>query len=1398
MVGKKGLTIFVAFFLVFCMPSVLAYSLANFNVEWNGHTVRTIGTDRALSDSVVSFQASTDMGVCLTGGGDVCEILIEAPDMGLTRQRVDIRSDCALQNEKIVCRTEPFTFKISNTPVELVYVGSIEEGLDLVRSEISMPFIIDDTRPEVVEISTGYCDETTCYIAAGVPSPVTIKFIDEVTAFDYQLVFIQGGTTSTAQVDLCTGMTCEGLITVPCSEGQEVLVKVSPMTSEDALNPPVPHDGTNVVCKAQAPEIIEWDYEADGIAGLAVEAGTITYTAKVRSFIGEIRGFVNVSGLIGENLDIPLAEASCGEEEIDVYECIWQLSDLNSGTHYLEFEFYDSVGNTRVKEQTLNVLDVEINRTEDFLTSQLIETKPSALNRMAVELAAQNSLPYPFYVWYKTIEKSPVDQMGHELQECWYKIPGNDTWDDSYNIIALGVTSGGSPDSVIYVGEEDTDANRMDLNIRADMTDLALADEWQTKCQVAVTIVEDNVVYSEPELENISFTMTFRESPLGTPGEEVVNKIQDAEDEINGGVWKTIRKLEEWRQKADQVCGGFETVIEIRSLAGAIGGVANGLCINGITSPIGVAINQFSSTIESTAGGLLNILWDGNIFTQKPGGVPGVTADTALATGTEVATGGAVKKDGIIKQICRQVNCRDYADSAGDAGMTAAGLSSVTGISSAGFGGYVLGELGEGVGLHDPEASLTGAIFSKCIGGVVYNLQKYGAIECGYLSCLKQQSSYGHSMHVCELGRSYQLCTQVIGEIGELPWINVFKNLMANLNHILQNLPTFIWKWIHLNRCATYQGLAGIPYNKNCFDTYSVTCIIEGALIGQVDGQKNTKQIEMGLRNPEKAERALEICDEALETGRSRGGGFFGSASQYGMQYGAARENARAQDYETGAMNIVNQLDHVVTRHTDNDPPGTYSITPTDPNVFEEGGIQSLGSTGLVYTYVAPIEGRLGITEPGNLVIYNDENKVIDRITVPGSIVDADGNIVGMDNPGYTDMLRQGHAFGYDQYNTYVANRDNLLINQQASIVADINAAQSDLNECNDDACRDRVQNRIDSLNNQLETNLNTQGYSDIIDQYNSCIEDIECASSEELDVLNQALDDLETTNTDEISVRIDAQIDEVMETLPEGEYRDNYIAGLEDMRDDALDGKDVVAAWERQQAFYDGVGTITAYAGKWLMDNGYMDFLKTSEWAEDVPILGDLIDFSDNYFNPDRMAQNLCNDMVYDIENNEEGAIYSLADVGIPTVTGYFGTEFREVINNESEIEYFYVTVAHFSNPAMQVGGVDYMFEIKFEELQECASSCPPEYSLTNSQQYNLTQGQTFSSGDVSRTRLDLLPGKYGKVCVDFNKPYPPTGFGNERYCRTISEDTFNTGSPSPDDAPIAGSSGSADGGWQ
>lgn len=89
-----------------------------------------------------------------------------------------------------------------------------------------------------------------------------------------------------------------------------------------------------------------------------------------------------------------------------------------------------------------------------------------------------------------------------------------------------------------------------------------------------------------------------------------------------------------------------------------------------------------------------------------------------------------------------------------------------------------------------------------CLRGVLYNIGKWQAIDCGYLVCLKEQALTGQNINICKQAKKYKECAYVFDEISQVPYVNAFTNIFAGINAQVQDAPLEILMSVASTYCA--------------------------------------------------------------------------------------------------------------------------------------------------------------------------------------------------------------------------------------------------------------------------------------------------------------------------------------------------------------------------------------------------------------------------------------------------------------------------------------------------------------------------------------------------------------------------------------------------------------------
>jgi len=98
-----------------------------------------------------------------------------------------------------------------------------------------------------------------------------------------------------------------------------------------------------------------------------------------------------------------------------------------------------------------------------------------------------------------------------------------------------------------------------------------------------------------------------------------------------------------------------------------------------------------------------------------------------------------------------------------------------------------LTHLTENLATSDLKNSIVMSAAKGCLPAIVYNLNKYNQIDCEYLQCLKVYSASGLDISQCDAEKSSKVCSIVVGEAFELPFVRIGTNFFSNTADVIRN-----------------------------------------------------------------------------------------------------------------------------------------------------------------------------------------------------------------------------------------------------------------------------------------------------------------------------------------------------------------------------------------------------------------------------------------------------------------------------------------------------------------------------------------------------------------------------------------------------------------------------------
>ncbi len=773
---------------------VAAETILSFDLTVNGHSVQYVSP---VHPQLVDVEVTTD-----TNLGYLYLTLSELhSDPAIAASYVDRRIDLSqcLHNATsniTSCVLPNLLIMPANTTVTIPY--RFHYGGGGRRGNITHVFQLDEIAPTVTSIETELCDELKCFVGSGIPTEVTIQLEDSVGTFHRHLIFYKLGST-TFNANNCSGTTCYGRATVTCGDEARLdlaVVSANGIPSQDDAGNPVTNPGevTRVVCDAKAPANVNVVTRGTGVLGVIAEDGELEITATLTDAVTRVTMTAwtyEVQRNVSENATESI---ECDRTQNFEQECSMSIGNLAHGRNLqVPLVFTDAVGHETTSTLYIpRILKVANATTKpSFFTAKATAATPDPINRAALQLALDNAIDYPQFINYEIkrqssgarIYRQVMDVESCQLVEAPESVdnPYGPDDDENWTMGAdLYVNT-----KIFYPDADWDEPNRIDASfLRQDTSELP-SETILVRCNLTLTVEKDDTIYTVPEVETLYWPVNLRNSKLGDPGEAFINKINEQRDYLEGDTMKLIGYADQLMATFSQLCS-MQQVVNIISQYG-LGTEGIGRLMMAL--PVGQALMQAGSGITGPMLMMSMSTWSG----QARSGAQGA-ADTAVNTVTEAGE----EAEGKLRQFCDWVHCNtaqrmndpddpNYVEnklvSADDEWLQ--GLQGVGGDDQ--FYSAAVDKMTGNLSRPDVSNSLIMSIATRCWSGVVFNLNKWRQIECGYLQCLKEQAAAGHTIAVCEETRGTLMCRQVLGEVFELPYVRTITNLMGNVNRVIQN-----------------------------------------------------------------------------------------------------------------------------------------------------------------------------------------------------------------------------------------------------------------------------------------------------------------------------------------------------------------------------------------------------------------------------------------------------------------------------------------------------------------------------------------------------------------------------------------------------------------------------------
>ncbi len=759
--------------------------------------------------------------------------------------------------------------------------------------ELSHTFDVDSDGLNLESITTDYCYENKCYVKNGI-AKMYFDFDDGSEQFIRKAVYYYFNNQK-VQVRSCVDGSCFGINQQSCNTGDSFNVKLVTsgqyQSQDDAGNPIISNVEENIYCDSKRPFDEELGSNITVIAnsdyGLNLGNEPLDIVAYVHEDGPVLYGQVNLSSIGGE-----FQRVACIESEVSgLFECHFDVARLINTNMQAspEFEFFDVVNYSSGIIEPENPITILKSVGTNVTTPNCIEIDvkqfmPKKINRIALDLAATNSISYPLYGPFIADAKSGSScrdiqiQEQAEAPECWV-IFTNGTKMNALNFFDINVE---------YPYNQVGDKNHISLS---PTTAVNLYDtNYKIECNLSFIISDDEKLYGDPLIVPVEWSIEFVNSAFDRPGKAYTQQLKDFEErsaelhnkalDIANTAYATVNEICTAKNYLDLAGGSVTVAKNVIAAAGAaaIGTGVGNVVLPALEPPYKVVAGVKIATNVGSSEGITGLITDG------------------ITSGLKY-----------MNMICGLSTCpigKEYEkfmqDTLGEGGVTAfLGTDSETAHSSsstswtngedgATFGDVVNNEVFGGIALPKLENSLIMSTATLCLPGIVYQLHQIREIDCEYMYCLKRNAQYGMGIDACKDIKSTFWCKKVIGEIFELPFVRLAKNLAANLNNIAQNFIPKIGLNLLTKAACTSNYISSLDPRSATLTTYigtggllqSTVCEIPMSIAKIIRGQKMASGAGSGFfAYPNNADIcALAMCNEEDETQCEHNAGLFSSA----------------------------------------------------------------------------------------------------------------------------------------------------------------------------------------------------------------------------------------------------------------------------------------------------------------------------------------------------------------------------------------------------------------------------------------------------------------------------------------------------------------------------------------
>ncbi len=1339
----------------------------------NGLIVKYAGRDEELSVIGGNAQLFVDLYFKIREDNlaniylDLSEANIN-PAVQYAYKNIDLSlSNCVSNDSTTGTSVKVYDCYIKSVPLKLsantlnMGVTVIDSFGNNVSTKLSKTFTIDNVQP-IVAIKTEACDGVgKCYIHNGVNN-IIVSMNKNNFNNKYLFLNVPGSTFGISQVQNCTESECVASVLLTCDSGSTINVAIASFggleSQDDAGNIVAPYN-VDLYCDDNDPSIKNITVTGENPGSVIkeiVSGSTITVTAQVvEPESDEIIALAH----FGKAKNVT-EEGTCTKTSNYDFNCVWVVSNIDVGYYETTVlvNITDVIGNTVSKQSNkFMVLGFKSdNETPTNINIRLNKLYPEELNRIVVDMATYNGLPYYIYATY---DLSAIERPGQTV-----KVLHQQTDIGKCNYIgSIGTSSASQIFSVAEIIDPYADLNKkgkLGLKFQDGFDPNSLDDTFIISCNISVIVKEGNYIYGKTQELQLDMSFIATNSKLCklgedcTPGAVFGEKIKDAENgffvklKIMGQIdaiipkIQSMCKLREYISTASFLNNAIGAAASVIDLGVGVGG-GNGLAGNiaGKSVNIGVKLNTldqclFGSRVKNPGGQDNGVkALDGKIV-ESANGQKRFEGYANIQT-QEVA---AEQCAGFIGQMCDMLTC-----------------SLTDNITS-----NAIPDLSTGTGVVDfmnrsvePDVgnSIFAAFQAKCWPAVYYNFNKWRQTDCNYLYCLKIASYTGTDISACDKTKFAQQCMIVTGTLYEAIPKEATKYVDNAADLVNSGLPLMAASWGKKLLCPEYLDFSTGSAGKV---TYGGDVDEKGKPIGAMCQGDTGEAKVCNAKKIFLCQIPLQVARFADMQTRAKQSQQFVYPSLPDMCTIAncfGKENCQ---YEPDIFKTMNQMNlpaggNKINRDRNNEVTlMNYNLGTLRQTMFEQQ-----------VAYNAAV------------IDYDKKQEIMDKsmgekLSEDILIIEKDRNDAktARDNAlkSLTDSYKEADRIK-DCISTPSCDMATLLKNKDSSGIVntanvDEYATMSASEQLRFDQAQARAYQRLDELYSDYPARL--AEYKKKYPQNKGPYTGLEGLTEREQEELTAIIKEYDLEMDNGVLYTTDRRVEEDSGLTLYSKLSREKLQDLIKNQEELVKNKGrIVRTSQAAEQF----GSVMLTALQFLNANHMIDWMFGDYWVE--KIFGkDAMAFLDK----NKLIESICNpNSVVSISDEVEGNVISCASgLCLPVLT--YATE-RANLEYPNGTKYYIYSVVYYISPG-DMSGEDVSYNVYFNGF-----GAKSMYGYLNN-----IELKSYQIKHVQRAFQS--PNKYTEMCVKFTDEFPQSnqilGMAKEEYCRDIKESgTWNTGSP-------------------